>query len=42
MAHKPSYPRPDQKLPPRQGGKIDRYEQRSAKTIARRNITGGF
>ena len=43
MAHKPQPPKtrrePDERKP---NWKLDRYEQRAAKTIARRNITGGF
>jgi hypothetical protein len=32
----------DDKMPKAQSWKLDRYEQRMAKTSARRTITGGF
>jgi hypothetical protein len=47
MAKQTNYPKDttthrDRPLPKRQDWKRDRYEQRMAKTVARRNITGGF
>jgi hypothetical protein len=47
MAKQTNYPKDttthrDAKMPRPQGWKLDRYEQRTAKVVARRNITGGF